>query len=104
MEAFLSQAWREKSLVLLMADAVPQTERRTPGRVEKMVGPGGLTELRRANALSGKWGSPQPRKHRHSLIYLSHRSRRGGHNSVTWYPRNQVNPWPRRCGGEDREN
>src|SRR6266404_5975760 len=30
MEAFLSQAWREKSLVLLMADAVPQTERRTP--------------------------------------------------------------------------
>jgi len=33
----LSQAWREKSLVLLMADAVPQTERRTPGRVENMV-------------------------------------------------------------------
>ena len=28
MEAFLSQAWREKSLVLLMVDAVPQTERR----------------------------------------------------------------------------
>jgi hypothetical protein len=28
METFLSQAWREKGLVLLMADAVPQTERR----------------------------------------------------------------------------
>jgi hypothetical protein len=28
METFLYQAWREKSLVLLMADAVPQTERR----------------------------------------------------------------------------
>jgi hypothetical protein len=37
MEAFLSQAWREKSLVLLMADAVPQTERRTPRRVQNMV-------------------------------------------------------------------
>jgi len=33
----LSQAWREKSLVLLMADAVPQTERRTPRRVGNMV-------------------------------------------------------------------
>jgi hypothetical protein len=28
MEALLSQAWREKSLVLLMADGVPETERR----------------------------------------------------------------------------
>jgi len=37
MEALLSQAWREKSLVLLMADAVPQTERRTPRRVGNMV-------------------------------------------------------------------
>src|ERR1700756_3598526 len=38
MEAFLSQAWREKSLVLLMADAVPQTERRTPRRLGNSCG------------------------------------------------------------------
>src|SRR5262245_15885675 len=30
MEAFLSQAWREKSLVLLMVDGVPETERSAP--------------------------------------------------------------------------
>ena len=37
MEAFLSQAWREKSFVLLMVDGVPGTARRTPRRVENMV-------------------------------------------------------------------
>src|SRR5262249_23197009 len=42
MEAFLSQAWREKSFVLLMVDGVPGTARRTPRRVENMVGPGGV--------------------------------------------------------------
>ena len=54
MEAFLSQAWREKSLVLLMADAVPQTERRTPGRVENMVGPGVVTHANLVNGLRVK--------------------------------------------------
>src|SRR6516165_65503 len=34
MEAFLSQAWREKSFVLLMVEGVPGTKRRTPRRTE----------------------------------------------------------------------
>src|SRR5262249_42783796 len=34
MEAFLSQAWREKSFVLLMVEGVPGTKRRTPRRTQ----------------------------------------------------------------------
>src|SRR6516165_4666478 len=42
MEAFLSQAWREKRLVLLMVEGVPGTKRRTPRRIGNMVGPGDI--------------------------------------------------------------